>query len=163
MVRELAENNFLKDFGQEGEVWHWSVVFQDLGVKSCFLRRGLKIADLKADGKRPECRESLMIDVRSGRRSWRQWVRKDAGRGSSSHVFLFIYLFFFYCGLIQYFLHFIFRNRLQGTPNRASERLIGYRGRGDRSWVKTATNGSYLTVKEVRKALWKFRERNGRG
>ena len=41
MVRELAENNFLKDFGQEGEVWHWSVVFQDLGVKSCFLEKRL--------------------------------------------------------------------------------------------------------------------------
>ena len=37
MVRELAENNFLKDFGQEGEVKHWSVVFQDLAVKSYFL------------------------------------------------------------------------------------------------------------------------------
>ena len=46
------------------------------------------IADLKADGKRPECRESLMIDVRRGRRSSRQWVRKDAGRGSSSLVFI---------------------------------------------------------------------------
>ena len=64
----------------------------------------------------------------------------------------------FYCGLIQYFLHFIFRDRLKGTPNRATERLIGYSGRGDSSWVKIATNGSYLTVKEVRKALWKFRE-----
>ena len=47
---------------------------------------------------------------------------------------------------------------MKGTPNRATERLIGYSGRGDSSWVKIATNGSYLTVKEVRKALWKFRE-----
>ena len=81
------------------------------------------IADLKADGKRPECREPLMIDVRCGRRSSRQWVRKDVGRGSSSHVF--------YCRLSQYFLHLIFRHRLKGTPNCATERLIGYRGRGD--------------------------------
>ena len=28
------------------------------------MSRGFTIADLKADGKRPECRESLMIDVR---------------------------------------------------------------------------------------------------
>ena len=35
------------------------------------------ITGLKVDGKRPECRESLMIDVRCGRRSSRQWVRKD--------------------------------------------------------------------------------------
>ena len=68
MVRELAEKYFLKDFGQEGEVWHWSVVFQDLGVKSCFLllllllfffMRGFTIANLKADGKRPECSQGL--------------------------------------------------------------------------------------------------------
>ena len=89
MVRELAENNFLKDFGQEGEVWHWSVVFQDLGVKSCFLEERLHDRWFKSRyGKRRECRESLMIDVRSGRRSSRQWVRKDVGTGSSSHVFI---------------------------------------------------------------------------
>ena len=93
MIRELAENNFLKDFGQEGEVWHWSVVFfcfffKISGLRVVFLRRGLTIADFKADGKRPECRESLMIDVRCGRRSSRQWVRKDAGRGSSPQVFI---------------------------------------------------------------------------
>ena len=58
-----------------------------------------------------------------------------------------------YCGLIQYFLHFIFRDRLKGTPDLATERLIGYRGRGDSGLVKVATNGGYLTVKEVRKAL----------
>ncbi|WP_419629564.1 hypothetical protein, partial [Thiolapillus sp.] len=57
-------------------------------LRVVFLRRDFTIADLKADGKRPECRESLMIDVRCGRRSSRQWVRKDVGRGSSSHVFI---------------------------------------------------------------------------
>ena len=59
MVRELAENNFLKDFGQEGEVLHWSVflfvlffVLNISGLRVVFLRRGFTIADLKADGKK---------------------------------------------------------------------------------------------------------------
>ena len=74
------------------------------------------MADLKADSKIPKCMESLIIDVRCGRRSSRQWVRKDVGRGSSSHG-----------------LYFIFRDRLKCTSDRATERLVRDRGRGDSS------------------------------
>ena len=55
------------------------------------------------------------------------------------------------------------QRQIEGTPDLATERLIGYRGRGDSGLVETVTNGGYLTVKEVGKALWKSRERNRRG
>ena len=41
--------------------------FKISGLRVVLLRRGFTIADLKADGKRPECTESLMIDVRCGK------------------------------------------------------------------------------------------------
>ena len=90
------------------------------------MRRVFTIADLKADGKRPECGESLMIDVRCGRRSPYQ-------DGGSEKMLADDLVRKFCCGLIQYFLHFISRDRLKCIPDRATERLIGDRGRGDSS------------------------------
>ena len=155
MVRELAEKNFLKDFGQEGEVWHWSVVFQDIGVKSSFLEELLHDRWFESRGEKAGVQ--IVTDDRC--EVWKKIV-KTMGKKRCWQRIQFAR---FYCRLCQYFLHFIFRDRLKGTPNRATERLIGYREQGDSSWVKIAMNGSYLTVKEVRKALWKSRERNGRG
>ena len=46
------------------------------GFLFLFLMRGFTIADLKVDGKRPQCKESLMTDVKCDRGLSRQWVRK---------------------------------------------------------------------------------------
>ena len=43
----------------------------------------------------------------------------------------------FLYGLIKYFLHFTFRDRLKGTPNRAIERCIASAGVGAVAWVPT--------------------------
>ena len=124
MVRELAENNFTKDFGQEREVWHWSLVFQDLGGKSCFLEKRLNDRWFESRWEKAvvqrvvedRCEVLKKIVKRS-----RLWVRKDVCRGSSSHVFIVDWLSIF----------FIYhRDRLKGTPDRATKMLIGYRGHG---------------------------------
>ena len=57
-------------------------------LRVVFLRRGFTIADLKADGKRRESRESLIIDVRCGRRWSRQWVKKKMWAENLGHTFL---------------------------------------------------------------------------
>ena len=75
--------------------------------------RGVTIADLKADGKRPECRESSRIDVRCGRRSSKQRVRRDVGRGSSPHVFI----------VDCFSIFFILRDRLKCMPDGATDQV----------------------------------------
>ena len=151
MIRELAENNFLKDFGQEGEVWHWSVVLQDLGVKSSFLEE--RLHDSWCESRWEKAGMQRVIDDRCEvwKKMSRQWVRKDVGRRSSSHVFIVDWVSIFFTSSSETDW------KLKSTPNCATERLIEYRGQGDSSWVKIATNGSYLTVKEVRKALWTWK------
>ena len=87
MVRELAENNFLKDFRQEGEVWHWSVVFQDLGVKSSFLEERLHDSWFESKWEKAGVQRVRDDRCEVWKKIVKTMVRKDAGRGFSSQVF----------------------------------------------------------------------------
>lgn len=58
------------------------------GSREDFFKRGLRSADLKELGNEPDNSDVLMTVLMWGRRVSRQWVKKEAGRGSISQVLI---------------------------------------------------------------------------
>ena len=88
MLGWLKEDNLFRSWkGTAG----WRQAYSSLNVQcqeSFFFSNGLTTADLNTDGKLPVERESLITEVKDGRRSSMSSASNDDGRGSSSHVLM---------------------------------------------------------------------------
>ena len=68
VASELNQDSSFQQFGQKGQVRHWSIVFNTLLSKLDFFRSGETLASLKAAGNTLDCNDVFTISVIVGRR-----------------------------------------------------------------------------------------------
>ena len=85
MLIYLVSHSFLYEFGDVAEVGHWSIILENILVKTSFFQQGCSMCSLKTGWELPSCREWFTIFVIGVKSTLMQSRTNDVGMGSRSH------------------------------------------------------------------------------